>query len=120
MAARQGNGFDNVYHLESIDGKAFKVKNSDTVCANRTKSDHSDDTSRKESEFLVTYRDRIYNINNFLNYHPGGKNTLIHFKDRVLDRELAKNPHSKAAHYLLEEFAVQHQERYNECEVSNL
>lgn len=118
MVAHRGNDFDNVHHSEIVDGKAFKVKNSDTVYANGTKSD---DTSREKStEFLVTYRDRIYNINNFLNYHPGGKSTLIHFKDRVLDEELAKNPHSKSAYYLLEEFAVQHQERYNECEVSNL
>ncbi|XP_011879070.1 PREDICTED: fatty acid 2-hydroxylase [Vollenhovia emeryi] len=114
--AVQGNNFVNAHYLQNIDRKDCKVKNSDTVCANGMEN-HDSDASRKDStEFLVKYRDRVYNIYNFLNYHPGGKNTLARLKDQVLDGELAKNPHSKSAYYLLEEFAVQHQERYNECE----
>ncbi|TGZ31874.1 Uncharacterized protein DBV15_01175 [Temnothorax longispinosus] len=115
--AAQGKNFDNTRHSASIDRDVFKVIDSDTVYANGTENHRGDDASRKEStEFLVKYRDRVYNIQNFLNYHPGGKNPLAHLKDQVLDKELAKNPHSKSAYYLLEEFAVQHQERYNECE----
>lgn len=125
MAAHRGKNFDNTCHRSERtgDGSIFKMTDSDdsTVCASETENQYSNDTSRKEStEYLVKYRDRIYNIYKFLNYHPGGKNTLSRFKDRVLDGELAKNPHSKSAYYLLEEFAVQQQERYNECEVSNL
>lgn len=119
MAAR-GKNFDDTYHLARSVDKNFKVNNSDTVCANGMENCHDKDASKGPTEFLVKYRDRVYNIYNFLHYHPGGKNTLGRFKDRVLDGELAKNPHSKSAYYLLEEFAVQHQDRYNECEVSDL
>lgn len=88
------------------------------ICASKKESYHNN--TRKKSEFHVTCRDRVYDIQSFLNYHPGGKNKLVRFQDQVLDSELAKYPHSKSAYYLLEEFAVQYQERYNECEVSDM
>ncbi|KAH0950903.1 hypothetical protein HN011_000343 [Eciton burchellii] len=80
--------------------------------------DHHPDKLRKEksTKFLVRYRNRVYDISGFLNYHPGGRNVLISFKNQILDRALAQHPHSKSAYYLLEDFAVQHQKRYNECE----
>jgi cytochrome b involved in lipid metabolism len=83
--------------------------------------DHHPDKLRKEksTKFLVRYRNRVYDISGFLNYHPGGRNVLISFKNQILDRALAQHPHSKSAYYLLEDFAVQHQKRYNECEVSD-
>jgi len=83
--------------------------------------DHHRDKLPKEelTKFLVRYRNRVYDISGFLDYHPGGRNALIPFKDQILDGALAKHPHSKSAYYLLEEFAVKHQKRYNECEVSD-
>lgn len=120
MAAYRDKKFDNTCHLENINEDVLIMKNSDT-CANKTENHDIDDTPREEiTEFLVKYRDRVYNIYDFLNNHPGGKNTLMHLKDQDLDKELAKNLHSKSAYYLLEEFAVQHQVRYNEYEVSDL
>lgn len=116
MAARN---FDTC-HLENIDRNAFKVNDSDKVYANEMENNGDYVPQKRSTEFLVKYRDRVYNIYNFLNHHPGGKNTLLRLKDQVLDKELAKNPHSKSAYYLLEEYAVQHQERYNEYEVSDL
>ncbi|XP_018311240.1 fatty acid 2-hydroxylase [Mycetomoellerius zeteki] len=116
MAAYRDKKFDNTCHLENINEDVLIMKNSDT-CANKTENHDIDDTPREEiTEFLVKYRDRVYNIYDFLNNHPGGKNTLMHLKDQDLDKELAKNLHSKSAYYLLEEFAVQHQVRYNEYE----
>ncbi|XP_011692149.1 PREDICTED: fatty acid 2-hydroxylase [Wasmannia auropunctata] len=118
MAARRRKNHDSTCHSESLDGNVFKMNDTGAVRAKVTEDDRDgDDTSRREStEFLVKYRDRVYNIYNFLKNHPGGKNTLIRFKDRAMDGELAKYPHSKSAYYLLEEFALKHQERYNECE----
>lgn len=119
--AAQGRNFDNTYHSDSIESNTFTVKDSDRVCVNGTNNHHDNNASREEStEFLVKYRDRDYDISNFLRYHPGGKDKLLCLKNQNLDRELARNPHSKSAYYLLEDFAKQHQERYNELEVSNL
>ncbi|KAL0124264.1 hypothetical protein PUN28_006250 [Cardiocondyla obscurior] len=106
----QGENFSETCRSKSIDKTTYKTDELNT-------EKRGDNVLRNESmEFLVKYRDRVYNIQNFLNYHPGGKITLERLKDQALDKELAKNPHSKSAYYLLEEFAVQHQERYNEYE----
>lgn len=107
-------------HVENIDRNGFKVNGSNTVYANETGNNGDCASQKGPTEFLIKYRDRVYNIYNFLNYHPGGKNTLLCFKDQALDKQLAKNHHSKSAYYLLEEYAVQHQERYNKNEVSDL
>ncbi|KAL6441143.1 hypothetical protein ACFW04_003455 [Cataglyphis niger] len=115
MDNRQNKKFDSTFHSENVCANIFKV-NVNTICANKNELNYYHNTMRKKSDFHVKYRNRVYNIRNFLNYHPGGKNALTRFKDQNLDDELAKHPHSKSAYYLLEEFAVQFQERYNECE----
>lgn len=122
MSAHQDKNLDDTFYSESANMNNLKVKNGSTVCANEAESYSRNDTTRNDNstEFLVKHRDRVYNIRDFLSYHPGGTNALVHLKDQTLDGELAKHPHSKSAYYLLEEFAVQRQERYNECEVSDM
>lgn len=121
MDIRQNKKFDSTFQSENVCANILKVKNANTICANKNElSYYHNDMTRKKSDFHVKYRNRVYNIRNFLNYHPGGKNTLTRLKDQNLDDELAKHPHSKSAYYLLEEFAAQFQERYNECEVSDI
>lgn len=121
MDIRQNKKFDSTFHSKNVCANILKVNNVNTICANKNElSYYHNDTMRKKSDFYVKYRNRVYNIRKFLNYHPGGKNALTRLKDQNLDDELAKHSHSKSAYYLLEEFAVQFQERYNECEVSDI
>lgn len=123
MDTCRDKNIDNEFNLKCGDVSDIEATDCDEVCTNKTDicCNGSNTTKMKATtEFLVQYRGRGYDINNFLNNHPGGRNTLARFKDQLLDGILAKQPHSKSAYYLLEEFAVQRQERYNECEVSYL
>lgn len=121
---RDKNYLGSAFHFESADTNVYEEAEKkiaeDATCANETESNRRNDATRESTKFLVKYRDRLYDIYDFVDYHPGGKNTLMRFKDQILDGALAKYPHSESAYYLLEEFAVQRQERYNEYEVSNL
>ncbi|CAK9820978.1 Fatty acid 2-hydroxylase [Anthophora plagiata] len=83
------------------------------VCKKR--SQHNEKETEKNS-FLIKYQERFYNIKGFLRYHPGGKKTLGHFKNRSLDEVFENNPHSKAAFHLLEDFTLNNQEKYQEYE----
>lgn len=112
---------DNEFNLKCVSACDAETTDFDADCAKKMEACRSSNnvTSIKgAAEFLVKYRGRVYDVINFLDYHPGGKNMLVRHKDRILDEALVKHPHSKSAYYLLEEFAVHRQERYNECEVS--
>lgn len=76
------------------------------------------DNEDDEGEFLVSYQNRFYDIRNFLKYHPGGKKVFDYFKYRSLDKAFDKNPHSKSAFHLLEDFTLNSQEKYQKYEVS--
>ncbi|KZC14103.1 PREDICTED: fatty acid 2-hydroxylase [Dufourea novaeangliae] len=69
-----------------------------------------------ENTFLISYRDRSYDLRKFLRYHPGGKKVLGYFENRSLDKALDENPHSRSAFHLLEDFTVNEQEKYQEYE----
>ncbi|XP_017756367.1 PREDICTED: fatty acid 2-hydroxylase [Eufriesea mexicana] len=72
--------------------------------------------NKNSNEFLIKYQNQLYNIHDFLSYHPGGKKVLNYFKNRSLDKVFEENPHSKAAFHLLEEFTVKNQETYQKYE----
>lgn len=114
--------FDNGFRSESeiMNNKILNNSDANKIDIDKMKDPYWNRTTKEKStKFLVKYRDRVYNISSFLNYHPGGRNTLARLRDRVLDKALAEHPHSKSAYYLLEEFAEQRRKRYNECEVSD-
>ncbi|XP_054002790.1 fatty acid 2-hydroxylase [Hylaeus anthracinus] len=73
-------------------------------------------SEKKEDEFLISYRDRFYDIRSFLKSHPGGSKALGYFKGRSLDKAFDQNPHSKSAFHLLEDFILNDREKYQEYE----
>ncbi|XP_033326963.2 fatty acid 2-hydroxylase [Megalopta genalis] len=91
-----------------------RLANGDRPVVGREADQRSVET--EADAFLVKYRDRFYNIREFLRYHPGGKRVLDHFENRSLDKAFTENPHSKAAHHLFEDFKVEAKEKYQEYE----
>ncbi|KAK2586035.1 hypothetical protein KPH14_012038 [Odynerus spinipes] len=76
----------------------------------------SSDFIEDSETFIVEYQGRIYDIREFLSYHPGGKKTLGFYKERSLDRVLREYPHSTAAFHLFEEYALDNKRKYGELE----
>lgn len=107
---------DNFHSSATITNNVGGENETENYC--RNDDTVTRETTNNSTEFLVKYRGRVYDIRNFLHNHPGGRNTLARYKDRVLDETLEKYSHSKSAYHLLEEFAVQQQEKYDGCEVS--
>ncbi|XP_032688426.1 fatty acid 2-hydroxylase [Odontomachus brunneus] len=119
MDTSRDKNSDNEFNLKCVSASDVEATDFDVACAHKMEACRNSNhvtNIKGATEFLVKYRGRIYDVINFLDYHPGGKNMLVRHKDRILDEALVKHPHSKSAYYLLEEFAVHRQERYNECE----
>lgn len=76
--------------------------------------------NKHNNNFIVTYQNHSYDIQDFLHYHPGGKKVLTYFKNQSLDKAFKENPHSQAAFHLLEDFTVENEEKYQKYEVSIL
>nr|CAD7443468.1 unnamed protein product [Timema bartmani] len=58
----------------------------------------------KAKEFVVHHGESEYELSRFLHFHPGGFNTLLGFKFRDIAGKMRTTQHSKAAHYLMEEY----------------
>lgn len=59
------------------------------------------------SLLLVKYKNNIYDITDFANKHPGGRNTLIGKNQKDIGFNLHRTPpHSDAALYLLNEYKL--------------
>lgn len=72
--------------------------------------------NKHNNNFIVTYQNHSYDIQDFLHYHPGGKKVLTYFKNQSLDKAFKENPHSQAAFHLLEDFTVENEEKYQKYE----
>lgn len=72
--------------------------------------------NKHDNNFIVTYQNHSYDIQDFLRYHPGGKKILSYYKNQSLDKAFKENPHSKAAFHLLEDFTLKNEEKYQKYE----
>ncbi|XP_076766464.1 fatty acid 2-hydroxylase [Xylocopa sonorina] len=92
-------------------------QNSGSEARKRTGQLQSEEESAKneENNFVVTYKDKSYNVREFLQYHPGGK-VLSYYKNRSLDKAFEENPHSLAAFHLLEDYTLNNLEKYQKYE----
>lgn len=100
------------------------AKHEDCTCdvrnrTGQTKIAKQSTEEEQDNKFVVSYQNQLYDIHEFLHYHPGGKKILSYFKNRSLDKALNEHPHSKAAFHLLEDFTLNNQEKYQEYEVSS-
>lgn len=75
----------------------------------------------KESPFIITYRNEVYDITRFIKKHPGGVNTLTGLNNRDIEGRLKlAPPHSGSAMYLLREYKLDNQKHnYVESMKSN-
>ncbi|XP_015184246.1 PREDICTED: fatty acid 2-hydroxylase [Polistes dominula] len=102
--------YDN--HLTSDNNNIYVIKQ-------KQEEEEEEEEEKKvedEDRFIVKYQGRNFDIRAFLNHHPGGKKTLSYYKDKHLDQVLKDYPHSKAALYLFDEYALDNKMKYSELE----
>lgn len=56
--------------------------------------------------FIVTYRDKQYDVNNFLDSHPAGKDIILPFEGKDMTEEFDAVGHSKSAMRILSKYLV--------------
>ncbi|KAJ8936620.1 hypothetical protein NQ314_012235 [Rhamnusium bicolor] len=61
---------------------------------------------KNEGKFEVKYKEKNYNIYEFLNNHPGGINYVKPYEEKDVTKRMADHEHSKAAYYLLKEYKL--------------
>lgn len=57
-------------------------------------------------KFIVTYRDKQYDVNNFLDSHPAGKDIILPFEGKDMTEEFDAVGHSKSAMKILSKYLV--------------
>lgn len=73
----------------------------------------------QDEKFIVKYKQKSYDITNFVAKHPGGINTLKNFEDAPIDQSFKKFEHSDAAEYILNQYKIC-EPFENELEVRNV
>jgi len=58
------------------------------------------------TDFIVTYRDKKYDIRKFLKSHPAGEDILVPYKDKDITEAFDDIGHSKSALKILNKYFV--------------
>ena len=61
---------------------------------------------KNKEEFIVKHKGEKYDIARFLQFHPGGRNSVSPYKDLSITEKLSKIDHSHAAMYLMKEYKL--------------
>jgi cytochrome b involved in lipid metabolism len=59
-----------------------------------------------EKRIIVTFRNKDYDITDFLDEHPGGRNVLIKKNGRDIEKAMQDNNHSDDAYAILEKYCI--------------
>ncbi|XP_057325328.1 fatty acid 2-hydroxylase [Microplitis mediator] len=96
------------------------VKNIENVSSNNllkpNNSEANDKTGENDTEFVVKYQGKTFEISDFLKHHPGGRQTLKAYKGLALDNVFKDIKHSEAAFHLFNEFKVNNENSYEDIE----
>jgi cytochrome b involved in lipid metabolism len=63
-------------------------------------------TNYNEEEFIVKHKGERYDISRFLQFHPGGWNTVSPYKGLSITEKFLDINHSPAATYLMREYRL--------------
>jgi cytochrome b involved in lipid metabolism len=60
----------------------------------------------KDDRIIVTFGDGKYDITDFLDEHPGGRNVLIKKNGKDIEKAMKDNNHSADAYSILEKYRI--------------
>jgi cytochrome b involved in lipid metabolism len=63
-------------------------------------------TNDSEKEFIVKHKGDRYDIAKFLQFHPGGRNSVSPYRGRSITEKFLDTNHSPAASYLMREYRL--------------
>lgn len=63
-------------------------------------------THDSEEEFIIKHKGDRYDISRFLQFHPGGRNTVSPYKGLSITEKFLDINHSPAATYLMREYKL--------------
>lgn len=64
------------------------------------------DARQPGARFPVTFNGEQYDLVRFMRDHPGGVNTLKHYKDKSIVQAMAKFGHSNSAYHMMSDLKV--------------
>jgi cytochrome b involved in lipid metabolism len=67
-----------------------------------------------EEKLIVAYKSELYDITEFIYKHPGGVNTLFNKNQKDIEKSFRDADHSKAAEYLLQEYKLKSENKFDE------